>query len=266
MTDLPIQSIKRFGWKPDKPDPRDRRMAVTAPQEMPSSAFYPPELLPKIRDQGNQGSCTGHATRSGAQFLRRVENQPDLELSPRFIYYNARVIEGTVKEDAGAEIRDVVKGVAKLGAASEKDCPYSDKVFARRPLNVAFQHAKRDIVTEYVRAPQTLPSLKACILNRTPVVFGFSVFGNFMTREVADSGLMPMPQGQMEGGHAVWIVGYDDNKDILGQRGGFAIGNSWSTGWGCALERTSRGYFWMPYSFIESSDNADDFWALRHIT
>lgn len=259
MTDLPVQSIKRFGWRPDKPDNRDRRMAPAFLGEQPAAAEYPAELLPKIRDQGNQGSCTGHATRSGAQFLRRVEGQRELELSPRFIYWNGRVIEGTTKEDAGCEIRDVVKGVAKLGAASEKDCPYSDRVFSRRPSNTAFTNARRDVVTEYVRVPQTLPMLKACVLNKTPVVFGFSVFANFMTREVADSGLMPMPAGQMVGGHAVWIVAYDDAKQVLGQVGAFKIGNSWGD-WG------EKGYFWMSYAFITNNDLADDFWALKHIT
>ncbi len=45
--------------------------------------------------------------------------------------------------------------------------------------------------------------------------------------------------GNNLGGHAVTIVGYDDNK--FG--GAFKIINSWSANWG------DDGYFWLPYSF-----------------
>jgi hypothetical protein len=38
-----------------------------------------------------------------------------------FIYYNERVIEGTVAHDAGAQIRDGIKAVAKLGAPPEDE-------------------------------------------------------------------------------------------------------------------------------------------------
>ncbi len=36
-----------------------------------------------------------------------------------FIYYNERVIEHTVQQDAGAQIRDGIKSVNKLGACFE---------------------------------------------------------------------------------------------------------------------------------------------------
>ncbi len=35
-----------------------------------------------------------------------------------FIYYNERVIEGTVSTDAGAQVRDGIKSVATLGRAA----------------------------------------------------------------------------------------------------------------------------------------------------
>ena len=40
-----------------------------------------------------------------------------------FIYYNERVMEGTVKSDSGAQIRDGIKSVGSIGA-----CPETDRV------------------------------------------------------------------------------------------------------------------------------------------
>jgi hypothetical protein len=37
-----------------------------------------------------------------------------------FVYYNERVIEGTVDEDNGAFIRDGIKSLAKQGVCSEQ--------------------------------------------------------------------------------------------------------------------------------------------------
>ena len=49
-----------------------------------------------------------------------------------FIYYNERVIEGTVGSDAGAQIRDGIKVVAKQGVPPETDWPYDIAKFAQQ--------------------------------------------------------------------------------------------------------------------------------------
>src|SRR5262245_3003687 len=117
-----------LGWRPDHPDPRDLRMKVSPKAKPPAQAFLPnaDTLLPPIRDQGDQGSCTGHCTRTAIQYVRLRDQQEPLELAPRFAYYNARVIEGTTGEDAGASLRNAIKGVGKLGISTETLCPYAD--------------------------------------------------------------------------------------------------------------------------------------------
>jgi C1A family cysteine protease len=50
----------------------------------------------------------------------------------------------------------------------------------------------------------------------------------------------------MLGGHAVPIVGYIDDATQPGG-GVFICQNSWSTNWGF------RGYFYMPYSVLQST-------------
>lgn len=261
---LPIREVGWYGWRPDVPDHHDFRLPEPSVDAFPTEAFLAPNLLPPIRDQGNQGSCTGHGTRSLGQYMRAKEGQEPLELSPRFIYYNARVMEHTVKEDSGAEIRDCIKQVARLGFASEKDCPYSAANFTKRPSNRAYVDARQDMAVEYLRPAQTLIGLKQAIAEGWGFVFGFAVYENFESPAVEQTGIMGMPQGRMLGGHCVWACGYND---AAVHNGAFLCGNSWNTNWGAKHpHKDERGYFYMPYSYITDNDLCDDFWVLRKVS
>jgi C1A family cysteine protease len=72
---------------------------------------------------------------------------------------------------------------------------------------------------------------------------------------VAKTGLVPMPRPgeKSQGGHCVLIVGYDQTKKW------FICRNSWGVNWG------DKGYFYLPYEFVENPNYCDDFWALQKI-
>src|SRR5439155_22361636 len=105
-----------FGWIPDKPDYRDHiygapRLQLTAlPQSIDLRKQCPP-----VYDQGQLGSCTANAIAAAIEFDRLKQGLKDFTPSRLFIYYNERVMEHTVKSDAGAAIRDGIKSVAKKG-------------------------------------------------------------------------------------------------------------------------------------------------------
>jgi C1A family cysteine protease len=263
------QRIGFLGWKPDIPDFRDYRMAAphpTAVAALPAKAFLPQadKLLPPIRDQGDQGSCTGHATRTAVQYKRALEKKAALELSPRFVYYNARVIEGTVSQDAGAQIRDVLKGVAKLGCASEQLCPYSDRVLTQRPSSAAYKEALDDLVLKYERVKQTQEYIKHCIVSGNPMIIGMTVFESFLDDVTAADGMLRMPHENegTDGGHAVCIIGYDDGLGIAGEEGGVIVANSWGSEWGMKGPTGTRGYFAMPWAYLLDPGLCDDLWAI----
>lgn len=250
------RKIQRYGWIPDIPDARDHM--YSAPQ--PTLATLPPHMdlrpdCPDVYDQGQLGSCTGNAIAAAVQFGRRkLKQTPDFVPSRLFIYYNERVMEGTVGTDSGAMIRDGIKSVAKLGVCPEvPDWPYDITKFTRKPPAMAFKHALAHQAVSYSRLISSASQLKGCLASGYPFVFGFGVYESFETPEVAKTGVVPMPAPteRQLGGHAVMAVGYDEPT----QR--FIVRNSWGPGWGM------KGYFTMPYAYLTDSNLSDDFWVIR---
>jgi hypothetical protein len=104
--------------------------------------------------------------------------------------------------------------------ASEDVCPYSDQVFAERPSPRAFKEALTDLVSEYRKVPQSEDGFKQALVAGLPILVGFSVHSSFDQWSDFGDGVMPMPDGDIEGGHAVWACGYDAT--------GVWLGNSWA--------------------------------------
>lgn len=237
---------RRLNWRPDVPDHRDRLYAA-APKRLPKKVDLREGMRP-VKNQGSLGSCTGHAVGSYVDYL----NPGEPNASRLFIYYNERLLEGTVKEDAGATIRSGIKAVAKFGSCKESLHPYKLDRFDNKPTKRAYANAQQNKIVSYERV-KTLKDLKASLAEGFPVVFGMALYESFETQAVTSTGVVPMP-GKNEtflGGHAVLAVGYDDKtKRVL-------VRNSWGKTWG------DGGYFTMPYDYVANTDLCDDFWTIR---
>ncbi len=134
---------KKFGWVPDLPDHRD--FMYSAPARVVTALPPKADLRPKcppVVDQGNLGSCTANAIGNAHRFNQMKESQSgDFMPSRLFIYYNERVMEGTVNEDGGAMIRDGIKSIAKQGVCPEKLWPYQINKFATKPPAACYKEA-----------------------------------------------------------------------------------------------------------------------------
>ncbi len=242
-----------YGWVPDRPDQRDQLYAAIAkpPKELPKAVDLRPGCSP-VEDQGQLGSCTANALVGNLEFLEKKQGKTVSDLSRLFVYYNERVMEGTVQEDAGAMIRDGVKSLVKQGVCTEKKWPYTISKFAVKPTAACFKEALKNQLMSYHRI-LGLVQMKQCLAEGYPFVFGFSVYEAFESEEVAKTGELnlPGPTEKQLGGHAVMAVGYDDATNRL------LVRNSWGVDWGL------QGYFTMPYDYAANNNLADDFWTLR---
>lgn len=242
----------KYGWKPDIPDHRDvafkvtKRLAVL-PQHVDLRPGMPP-----VYDQGYLGSCTANALAAAFEYDQRKQKVPEWTPSRLFIYYMERFIEHTIKEDAGAQIRDGAKVLAKYGVCAETHWPYDVNKFAVKPDVEDYKLASQSQVLRYARVAQEEDAVLQVLAQGYPVTFGFTCYSNIDNPEVARTGILGMPgkKDKMEGGHAVLLVGYDRDKRT------FLVRNSWGTGWG------EGGYFWMPFEYVLSPKFSSDFWVL----
>jgi hypothetical protein len=154
-----------YGWVRDLPDTRDFLYAaplIRFPQGLPTSIDLRSEC-PPVYNQGQLGSCTGNGIAAAIEFDQRKQGNKEFVSSRLFIYYNERVMEGTVNQDSGAQVRDGIKSVATLGAAPETDWPYDIKKLTDKPPPAAYADAKMDLVSSYARVAQDPTQMRGCL-------------------------------------------------------------------------------------------------------
>jgi C1A family cysteine protease len=245
---------KLYNWIPDKEDSRDHKYLLhlgekLRVQKIPSTIDLRARCSP-VEDQKNMGSCTANALTGNMEFLEKKIAKKPTDLSRLFIYYNERVLEGTVDQDKGAQLRDGIKVLHKQGVCPEKDWPYKEQNIFLRPDQNCYQEALIHRISSYERL-NTLEEMKDCLASGFPFVFGFQVFSSFESEEVAHTGVVNLPSKSEEflGGHAVMAVGFDEGSRR------FLIRNSWGPKWGI------KGYFTMPYDYL-TGGLASDFWTI----
>lgn len=251
-----MSKTRHFGWRRQHPDFRDYRFSehFNVPQIQVPDYVDLTDAFPPVYDQGNLGSCTANALAALCEYDWMKEKKPDPFVPSRlFIYYNERKLEGTIHSDAGAALRDGIKALHKWGFCQEAHWAYDPAAFAHTPPRAAYVEAKREKIKDYLAVDQTPEAMKAALASGFPIAMGFTVYESFMSQEVADTGLVPMPlKGErVVGGHAVVIVGYDTAHWI--------VRNSWGDGWG------KKGYFLIPQPYFTNPDLASDFWVVRMI-
>jgi C1A family cysteine protease len=243
-----------YGWIPDLPDHRDLIFSAPLAQvrALPSKVDLR-KSCPSVYDQGRLGSCTANAIAAAVEFDLKKQKLTDFMPSRLFIYYNERVMEHSVASDAGAQLRDGIKSIAKQGVCPEPEWPYDISKFAVKPPETAYSDALKNKAVSYQAVTRNLGQMKGCLAAGYPFVLGFTVYSAFESKEVATTGVLDLPaSGESTlGGHAVLAVGYDDGQ----QR--FIIRNSWGTHWG------QKGYFTMPYAYLLTASLSSDFWTVR---
>lgn len=238
----------------DKPDERDYKYTPTR-KTLPKSIDLSEGLSSPIL-QGKLNSCTACAFSSIIEFDNRERKdpiegsgtiQPSYMPSQLFLYYNERALEGVIDENAPVEIRDGIKAAVKFGVCNYDMWPYVVDNYAVKPPDVAFDTARSCKALKYHSLKIDIDTLKNCLGEGMPFVFGFQLPESFTKYPggCSQTGIMTMPDEneKRQGGHAVAAFGYDDDKQY------FYIRNSWSKYWG------KEGYFYMPYDFVTGSYN-----------
>lgn len=232
----------KLNHTPSPPDDRDHKVVLkTVASGIPAVDLS--SFCTNIKNQGNVGSCTAHATVGLMEFFYKkyMSGKKDDVYSEKFVYYTTRVkVEGgKADNDSGAFLRDTLKCVVKYGACKEATFPYNSD-FAQEPPEEAYKEALNFQVTKYACIPsddkaKCLQDLKTLLYNGNAFVGGFTCYANLFD---GSGGMIPIPTGKATGGHAVLFVGYDDTRQC------FKFKNSWGENWG------DNGYGYLPYTFL----------------
>lgn len=201
-----------------------------------------------ILDQGNCGSCVAFASVATLETQYRISTglpSFNVRLSPQYLFNcgDGSCSYGWQPEDAAAFIQN-------NGIPDEACMPYLSGATGQ---DVSCQSACPDASQRMVRiSSYSRPSsgysndvnaVKQA-LQRGPLVTTLYVYADFMAY---GGGVYNHVSGKMLGGHAISIVGYDDNRQA------FIIRNSWGTTWG------ENGFGYVSYS--DTSGVGDETWS-----
>lgn len=252
-------TFRKYGWKPQLPDHRDIKFKLnsTIENNLPSSIdLRQSGFMPPIYDQKQLGSCTANSIAAAIEYDRAKQKLDVWTPSRLFIYYHERLMEGTVNSDAGAAIRDGYKVINTTGYAKESTWPYDIRKFNIQPNDAAHSEAALYKSIQYQSVDQNEISIKTVLAEGYVISFGISVFNSFESRDVASTGIVPLPTTKESslGGHAILLVGYEDSHKV------YVFRNSWGNYWG------DNGYGYIPYDYVHNQNLASDFWVVQAVS
>lgn len=217
------------------------------------------EFFPPVGDQGNYGTCVAWAL--GYNLKTAIEAQdknytnsdltdPSRQFSPKDLFL--AIDKSQVGPNCnGTLLKSALTAMQTRGIATQQTEPYNNLGdCSQLPSQTATQEAQSYKIDNYRSVEIKTDVIKQYIANNRPVGFGARLGDNFMNWNSGEvlTGHTSFDNVGMHAGHAMTIVGYDDNN---GPRGAFKVINSWGQSWG------SQGFIWIDYDFFTSPDFCD---------
>ena len=249
-------ALQCFGMQPETTEnldrtPKDRGVGIRH-RGLPSSVDLS-EYLPPVGSQGRQGSCVAWSTTYYTKTLHeKVSRNWSLDaggsVSERCVSGVARVFSPAWTynqinggQDRGSSIYNAMNLLVGKGAATCGRMPYDVRNYTRQPDSSAQGEAAKYTADSFTRIPcEERDALKAALAKKLPVVGGFQVTSDMY--KMGSSGVWDSFTPPVKGGHAMAVIGYDDNKrSDRGHRGAFKFVNSWGTSYG------KDGFGWISY-------------------
>ena len=222
----------------------------------PAAEGRPARQLP-ARSTTRDSSAAAPPTRSrGAFEFDQLQAEADDFMPSRlFIYYNERVIEGTVDTDSGAQIRDGIKSVAKQGVLPETGGPTTSRSSRDKPP--ALLHGRRRSTRRscYQRVAAGPGPAEGLPRRRLPVRLRLH-----RLRELRERRTWPRPAScRCRGRRAAARRPRGARRRLRRRAQRFIVRNSWGDGWG--MQRLLHDALRLPHRAVLASD----FWAILSV-
>lgn len=217
--------------------------------EIPSQVDLSPKM-PPVGNQGNQNSCVAWATayagltyyESGktntGYYQNGTVNYRNI-LSPSYVYN--QINDG---QNKGTHFQDAFKLLMEEGTCTYQSMPYRENDWVSQPGAAQENEAKNYQIETYRRLnlADAVTSIKAELINNHPVIaasiFDLTYYNSGFNYSGADYTWRNVGNVNNLMGHAILIVGFDDQKNA------FKFMNSWGENWG------NRGFGYIDYQLV----------------
>lgn len=213
------------------------------------------DQMPPVRSQGDRGTCVAHAVLAVREQLEiAVQSPADLDLSEQYVYWWCKAHDNIPKV-SGTYLSVGMRCLAEMGVPLEDAWPYvsvetEDQGQGPPPAAVAAgDPAFRTWKTEQF-SRNDIDGIKACLCEGRTVAFSVPVYDSWYASSSASRWgkiTLPLPGETSKGGHAMTLVGYQDDADAPGG-GYFLVRNSWQPWSWDGAWRPHYGY--IPYAYI----------------
>lgn len=231
----PKERLTRLGLSirsHDRDIPEDPLAFVTFGEDLPSRFDWRDfDAVSPVVDQGNCGSCWAFAIVAALESTLLVEGFAMQDLSEQFLVSYSLLNRGC----RGGSLWTAAGFAKRIGTVEETCLPY--RADGRKfPPPCPEWPTDRTGAVAWHHIPRSIGDLKAAVYEG-PVAAGFYVHEDFYFYQ---RGIYSHVTGDPVGGHAVLIVGWDDEEQC------FIAKNSWGPEWG------ESGFFRIAYTEVSN--------------
>lgn len=213
---------------------------------LPSLDFKPDTEF--VDDQGPLGSCVAQAGATALEIAYRRAGVAT-NFSQMFLHYYVQKDSGSLGTNAGGYPSSLAQILNDMGCCTEAEWPYDTTKLGVEPTPEVRAKARARVAQGSVKmfgigsVAYAVTAIKRELNRGRPVVIGMLAGGLSLIKPGTPWRThVCSAAGQAPSGHAVCIIGYDDEA----QR--FLVENSWGPHWG------DGGFFGMPYEYFGATD------------
>ena len=239
--------------------PQKIQLSLRSFKDMPTS-YSLEKYCPTPGDQGQHGTCVAFANGYGVATIlyAKTHNLTDKALIDKYAF-SASYLYEQIKDPKDADCQngsdpiDALVSMIKGGDALLSTVPYQcgptvtetakSEAANYKIQDAAILFAAKGFLTDdkYVKTPEQMVEVtKKALMEGTPVSTGFYLPESFfhITTDVWYTKGDDTLSNWKHSGHAMTVVGFDDNK----AGGAFRVLNSWGTDW------ADHGFIWIRYN------------------
>lgn len=215
---------------------------------------------PEVRNQGELMSCVGWSAGYAAMTIERAvlngwtDKRKITENANSALFVYNQVSQGQCE---GIKMPTALKLLQEKGNCLAREFDIDVNDCDRAIPDHLVEKAGNYKIQEYLRLfdpndldREKIKNVKLVLSQQKPVIVGMKVLNNFYNIKPGDQSWLPtVGDLTYAGGHAMVVVGYDDDKFHQGMdnvsdemKGAFKLMNSWGKSWG------ERGYIWVRYA------------------